>query len=640
MRIENAMLSTMILASGSLLIGCNQSTTEKPEKEENAKQNQLPNILWISTEDISPALGCYGDSLAQTPNIDKFAKSGIIYTNAYATAPISAPARSCLITGQYATSLGTQHLRSKIPVPDDLKILSEYLSEKGYFCTNNVKTDYNFDPQGRWNVLSDTAHWRNRPEDKPFFSVFNFGITHEGHANNFVEPALNKLSQRHSPDSIVLPPYYPYTEEMRKAVAQQYDLITLFDQKFGEMMQQLEEDGLADNTIVFVFADHGFGLPRYKRWLYKTGLHVPLIIRIPEKFKQFATTQPNHKEDRLVSFVDFAPTVLQLAGIKQPETMPGKAFLGANTQKRKYIYGARSRADDVYDVSRCISDGKYIFIRNFMPHQPYIIKAQIFNDKKRTFKELNRLHQSGELTGYAKQMYQPKPYMELYDLENDPHELINLADSAAYKDVVDRLQEKLYSWILKHHDTGLLHEAEMMIRSENSNPYKMAQSNDYHLKEILKAANMVGNDTVNTETIKQKLQHSDSGVRFWAATAILARNGIQNEMEPLLKEALNDNSPSVQIVAAEILCKNNQSEEAMEVLTKHIQDNQRPWVALQAARSLANLDKKAEPAIPVVKQVIEKHNGKVWNKYKDWFYSMFIGFALDQTLINCGQSRF
>lgn len=640
MKIKNALWSTMVLASGSLLIvGCNQST-QKPEKKKKTGKNQLPNILWISTEDISPALGCYGDSLARTPNIDKFAESGSIYTNAYATAPISAPARSCLITGEYATSLGTQHLRSKIPVPQDLKILPEYLREKGYFCTNNVKTDYNFDAHGRWDVLSDTAHWRNRPDGKPFFSVFNFGITHEGHANNFVEPALDTLSGRRLPENIVLPPYYPDTEEMRKAVAQQYDLITLFDKKFGEMMHQLEEDGLADNTIVFLFADHGFGLPRYKRWLYKTGLHVPLIIRIPEKYKQFATTQSNQKEDRLVSFVDFTPTVLQLAGIDQPETMPGKPFLGTNIQKRKYIYGARSRADDVYDVSRCISDGKYIFIRNFMPHQPYIIKAQIFNDEKRTFKELNRLHQAGELTGYAKRMYEPKPYMELYDLENDPDELNNLADSAAYKEVVNKLQEKLYTWILKHHDTGFLHEAEMMIRAEESSPYEMAQSDDYHLKAILDAANMVGNDTVSTKTIKEKLQDDDSGVRFWAATAVLARNKIQKEMEPLLKETLQDSSPSVQIVAAEILCKNNKSKEAMDVLIKHIQDSQRPWVALQAARSLANLDKKAEPAIPVVKKVIKKHSGKIWNKYKNWFYSMFIGFALDQTLINCGQSRF
>ena len=245
------------------------------------RQDQKPNILWITCEDISPALGCYGDEYARTPNLDQLAKEGVLYKNAFATAPICAPARSCLITGVYATSLGTQHLRSDVLKPEFIKTIPEYLREQGYYCTNNHKTDYNFNPDGVWDENSREAHWRTRPKNSPFFSVFNYGISHEGHGNKIREKDTQDLEIKHKPEDAALPPYFPDTPEMRRILAHYYDLISVLDDKVGDLLEQLEKDGLKENTIIFFFSDHGFGLPRYKRWLYNTGLHVPLIIHVP-----------------------------------------------------------------------------------------------------------------------------------------------------------------------------------------------------------------------------------------------------------------------------------------------------------------------------------------------------------------------
>jgi N-sulfoglucosamine sulfohydrolase len=255
----------------------------------NKTDHDRPNILWITHEDLSPIYGCYGDEYARTPNIDLFAESGYRFVNAFSNAPICAPARSTLITGMYATSLGTQHLRSEIPVPAGMKILPEVLREAGYYTTNNVKTDYNFDHTGRWDESSNQAHWRNRPEGEPFFSVFNFMITHEGPINALRSSDTESLEVFSNPSRAELPPYLPDSERMREIWAHMYDLLAVFDQGVGELLDQLKEDGLYENTIVFVFSDHGHGLPGHKRWLDNGGLQVPFILHVPDKYKHLVT---------------------------------------------------------------------------------------------------------------------------------------------------------------------------------------------------------------------------------------------------------------------------------------------------------------------------------------------------------------
>ncbi len=354
-----------ILTFSIIIIIIYSSCTQQP--------TDPPNILWISAEDISPAWGCYGDEQATTPHIDELAGQGYVFTKAFSNAPICSPARSTLITGMYATSLGTQNLRSEIPVPEDLKILPELMSAQGYYTTNNSKTDYNFSPEGRWDENGNTAHWRNKPDGLPFFSVFNFGITHEGHANTYNPEDTKSLDQRHNAEDVILPPYFPDTREFRSILAHQYDLITVFDQEVGKLVNQLKEDNLYDNTIIFVFADHGYGLPRYKRWLYNTGIQVPFVLHVPEKYKDKVSNLTTGLVDQMVGFVDFTPTVLKLAGIERREMMEGKNFLGPNAISKNYIFGYRDRADDVYDMSRSVFDGRYLYIRNYMPQKPYIV---------------------------------------------------------------------------------------------------------------------------------------------------------------------------------------------------------------------------------------------------------------------------
>ena len=250
-----------------------------------------PNILWLSVEDISPNLGCYGDKHAQTPRLDALAKQGVLYKNAFVCAPVCAPCRSSIITGVYPTTLGTHNMRCHIKLPPEIKCFTEYLRKAGYYCTNNAKTDYQFTPpKTAWDVSSGKAHWKNRPKkDQPFFAVFNYTGTHEsavrGDAKYRQTEKRLAPNERHDPAALVLPPYYPDTPAVRKDWARYYNCITAMDTWVADRLAELDEAGLADDTIVIFWSDHGVGLPRAKRWLYDSGIHVPLIIRIPEKFR-------------------------------------------------------------------------------------------------------------------------------------------------------------------------------------------------------------------------------------------------------------------------------------------------------------------------------------------------------------------
>ena len=293
-----------------------------------------PNILWLTCEDLSPRIGCYGDEFATTPNIDRLAREGIRYTNAFAMASVCSPARSCLITGIYPVTLGTQSLRAEVPIPATVRCYSEILRKAGYYCTNNVKEDYQFKtPPTAWDESSDTAHWRKGPKGKPFFSVFNCMSTHQSRVRMRGQEIAAQTKTlpdalRHDPAKVPVPPYYPDTPEVRHDMANLYDLVTVMDLWVGDFLKQLEEDGLADDTIVFFYSDHGTGMPRHKRWLYDSGLHVPLVVRFPKKYAHLAPVALGQTVDQFVSFVDFAPTVLSLADVKIPGQHAGRRLSG------------------------------------------------------------------------------------------------------------------------------------------------------------------------------------------------------------------------------------------------------------------------------------------------------------------------
>jgi len=612
-------------------------TSCKLSKQGADKDLPPPNILWITCEDISPALGSYGDPYAYTPNLDKLAEEGVLFTRAYATAPICSPARSTLITGVHATTLGTQHLRSDIPMPADFKILPQYLREAGYFCSNNSKTDYNFSFEGRWDDQGNEAHWRNRESGQPFFSVFNHMITHEGPTNRLSEKDVATLDQRHDPEEANLPPYYPDTPQMRKIWAHQYDLISVLDQQVGVLLEQLKEDGLYEHTIIMFFSDHGFGLPRYKRWLYHTGLHVPLIVHVPEAYKYLLDKDAGSKEDRLVSFVDFAPTVLNLAGADIPEHMAGMAFMGPGTEKQKeYIFGARSRADDLYEISRCVLDDRYIYIRHFMPHQPYVTDAIIYSDMKAAYAELLRLRAAGELNPEAELFWQEKAYEELYDLKKDPHELNNLAGDPEYASKVEEMQGILYQWMIDQRDVGLLNESDMMKRSMGSSPYEMGATEAFPVKQVLEAAHLCGSPEATMDEAVILFENPDPAVRYWAVLSLYSAGDLDQVVLIRLKELLEDPSLTVAVAAAELICHLGFYEEGLPVLGRGLQEAEHPTLVLQAAIAIRNLREEAAPLIPLIDEVFLAYRGEVWGRYRDWIYPMFIGFALDQVYLNCG----
>ena len=430
-----------------------------------AEPKERPNILWLSAEDISPTLGCYGDTYADTPNLDRFAAGGIRYDNAFTHAPVCAPARSGIITGMYHTTVGTSWMRCKGVPPAEARCFPEYLRAAGYYCTNNSKTDYQFaNPPTAWDESSRKAHWRKRPrKDQPFFAVFNSTVTHESSTRRW-KPG----QQKHDPAKAPLPPYYPDTPIVRQNMACYYDRMSELDDQVAVRLKELEADGLAENTIVFFWGDHGWGLTRGKRWIYDSGIRVPLMVQVPEKWRKWAgagdptSVAAGTVEKAFARFLDFAPTVLSLAGVPIPGHMQGRAFLGPQKGKEPdYVYAARDRMDETYDCIRALRDKKYKYIRNFMP---WLTRGQIINymDQTPILQEMRRLHAAGELKpGPQMQFFEPtKPVHELYDITKDPHEVRNLAGDTQYRPVVKRMEAALLAKMKEIVDVGLIPECE------------------------------------------------------------------------------------------------------------------------------------------------------------------------------------
>lgn len=428
-----------------------------------------PNILWISFEDTNPFYGCYGDPVARTPNVDRLAAEGCRWPNAFSTAGVCAPARSAIITGMYPISIGTHHMRTthteaaapELPtpysavVPHYVKCFTEYLRAAGYYCTNNVKTDYQFTPPlTAWDECSRKAHWRNRPDkDQPFFAVFNLDRTHE----SGMWPKEGEDLSRWDLSAIPLPPYFPDTPKMRLAMARMYANIEHNDTLLGRLLEQLREDGLEENTIVFHWSDHG-PLPRGKRWPYDAGVHVPLIVRWPGHLA------PGSVNEQLVSTIDLGPTVLSLAGVPIPPHLQGRAFLGEQAAPpRRYVYMSRDRYDQDYDMVRAVRDKRFKYIRHYYPNTPYMIWVSYLN-RHPIMQELWRLYLAGELTGPQKLLFEPRPVEELYDTTADPHEINNLAADPAYADELQRLRQALEEWRREVGDMGEIAEAEMVRR--------------------------------------------------------------------------------------------------------------------------------------------------------------------------------
>ena len=447
-----------------------------------------PNIVWISNEDMSPHLGVYGDAVARTPVLDRLARESVRYTRAFTTAPVCAPSRAAIITGMYQTSIGAQHMRTtedRVPElpgpylavpPHYVKAFPEYLRAAGYYTSNRAKTDYQFgEPFTIWDDLGPNAHWRNRTDrSQPFFSVFNLMVTHESQIFP-TSPARKGKPLVTNPARVVVPPYYPDTPLVREELARMYDNIADMDGQVGEILKQLDADGLADNTIVFYWSDHGDGVPRSKRSLYDSGLHVPLMIRWPAMSPGIA----NSVSDGLVSMIDLAPTVLAMAGVEVPAHLQGRVFIGPKgTPPPGFVFGARDRMDIEYDMMRSARDRQFLYIRNFAPELPYAGHI-IYRNQSNIMQEWLRLQAERALTGAAALwMRTSRPAEELYDTVADPHQIRNLVADEKHEQTLERMRRAVTDWMARTNDQGLINEAEMIqrmwpggVQPETAQPY-------------------------------------------------------------------------------------------------------------------------------------------------------------------------
>jgi len=431
------------------------------------------NILWISLEDTTPRFGCYGDPVARTPNLDKLASEGTIFRNAFSTAGVCAPSRVSIITGMYAPSIGAQHMRTGTSSPNSpgmpgpyeaipphyVKCFTEYLRMAGYYCSNCGKTDYQFSsPVTAWDDNTAQAHWRNRKPGQPFFSVFNLNDSHEWMSwdpDDWHDQPDDTTET--DPNALQLPPYFPDTPKVRKSLARQYDRIAQNDRKLGQLLAQLEEDGLAEDTAIFIWSDHGEGFPRAKRYLYDTGTRIPLIVRWPGQVPAGEVT------DQVVSLIDLGPTILGMVGLPIPQHLQGQAFLGPKAEPREIAFAARDRMDQSYDMSRSARNKRFKYIRNYNPEQTHV-PWETFRNRHPVLQEIWRLAAEGELTEAQSWLFEPRAAEELYDVEQDPWERHNLAENPEYQEELAKLRTAMNEWQRDIGDLGLMSEDEMVER--------------------------------------------------------------------------------------------------------------------------------------------------------------------------------
>lgn len=578
---------------------------------------EKPNILWITAEDMSASLGCYGDPDAVTPHLDAFARTAVRYTRTFASAPVCSPSRSCLITGCLAPSMGTHAMRSAMPIPSFIHGFPSYLRQHGYETFNNVKTDYNTRDWERlekesWTESSPEAHWRKRTrKDRPFFAVFNLMTSHQSRSmvwprEKFKAEVQSRLKpgQIHDPAKMQVPPYYPDTPEIRQTLARNADCITVMDQEVGEILRQLREDRLEDDTIVFFFSDHGTGLPRHKRALLDTGMHVPLMVRVPDKFSVLAPGDAGTTTDRLVGFVDFAPSVLSLAGVPIPEHMQGTPFLGwIEGPSRQYLSGHRDRVDEALDTARSLRDGQFLYIRNYRPqisyHQP-----TAWPDLGTVRHEISRLAHAETMTPAQWHYAGPtRPPEELYDSLVDPLNLTNLVNDPERSETLDRFRQMHAEQRAHDLDVGFLPESLLEALTSGTTPWEAARQNRLDLPAVHAAADEVG--LGDESALVRLLLHEHPGARYWGAVGLAARESLSARAVRRLNSVLQDATPVVRVAAADALLRHGNHPEALSTLIQQLEAPSLTLV-LEAARTIELLGSRARGAVAAMETLLKR----------------------------------
>lgn len=520
-----------------------------------------PNVVWIVSEDNSKHyLKLYDEGGAETPNIAKLAEEGLLFDHAFSNAPVCSVARTTLATGCYGPRIGTQfHRRSKmVPMPDGLKMWTTYLREDGYYTSNNSKTDYNAEPgKDAWDDSSRGASWRNRKSpDQPFFHMESHAVSHES-SLHFTKEQFETEKTKHDPAKVVLPPYFPDTELFRYTYARYLDNQQKVDDIVGQTVAKLKEDGVLEDTFIFYFGDHGGVLPRSKGYLYESGLHVPLVVRIPEKWKHLVDAKRGDHVDGFVSFVDFGATVLQLAGVPVPQQMDGRAFLGkgismAEVNQRDETFGYADRFDEKYDLCRSVRIGKWKYIRNFQPWYPDGLQNN-YRYIQLAYQEWREMFQQGKLNEVQSQFFRAKPAEMLFDVESDPHEVTNLATNPAHEETLKKMRDRLATWMKDLPDLSLFPESELYTKAFD-NPVAFGQKNKDLIGKLIDVAQLeVAPIDQALPKLEKDLASREPEVRYWAASVSASLGKEATELTPLVRPLLNDAKNPVRMRAAEFL---------------------------------------------------------------------------------------
>lgn len=520
-----------------------------------------PNIVWIVSEDNSiHYLDHFFEGGVAAPNIEALAAHGLTYNHAFSNAPVCSVARTTLATGCYGPRIGTQfHRRYKnAAMPEGLRMFPAYLRDAGYYTTNNSKKDYAaIEGKGVWDESSRKASWRNRPDnDQPFFHFQSHAQSHES-SLHFGRDVFENEKTMTDPASVKLADYHPDTPIFRYTHARYHDRMNVIDDIVGDTIAKLDEDGLLDDTFIFYFGDHGGVLPRGKGYIYESGLHVPLVIRVPKNFQHLVDGKNGSRVDGFVSFVDFGPTTLHLAGVPVPNQVDGKAFLGkgislAEVNARDESFGYADRFDEKYDLIRSIRKGKYQYIRNYQPYLPDGLNNN-YRYKSLAFQEWRELFNAGKLSGAAKQFFEPKSVEHLYDCQADPHQVNNLANDPQFAEVLTDLRERLRVTVKELPDLSFYPES-YLVDHALDNPVAFGQAHKSEIAKCVDTADLALMPFEESEPkLRTALKSDNPMIRYWAAMACTSFGKEASSLADDARPLLVDKSMTVRIRAAEFL---------------------------------------------------------------------------------------
>ena len=526
-----------------------------------APQTSRPNIVWLVSEDNSVHyLKMYAEHGADTPNISAMSKHGLMFNHAFSNAPVCSVARTTLATGCYGPRIGTQfHRRSiEVPMSDGLKMFPEYLNEAGYYTANNHKTDYNARAgKNVWSESSKKATWRNRDANQPFFYMQSFPVSHESSLHFTVQQMASEKTE-HNPDDVFVAPYHPDTLTFRYTCARYLDRIQQMDKQVGAVVEELAKDGLLEDTFIFYFGDHGGVLPRGKGYAYESGLHVPLVVRIPEKWQHLIAQEPGSRVNGFVSFIDFGPTVLNLAGLTIPAQMDGKPFLGqgitqADIETRDEAFGYADRFDEKHDLVRTLRKGRYEYVRNFQPFNFDGLQNN-YRYNMLAYQEWRTLYHAGKLNAVQRQFFEARPAEQLFDIESDPYETRNLANDPQFADVVRDMRDRMINLVISMPDLSLYPES-VLAEEAFQNPVRFGQEHKSQIAELVDVANLSLLPFGEARGgIESALASDDATTRYWGLIVCSSHGAAAREFVPAAQQlAADDSNGLVRVRAAEFL---------------------------------------------------------------------------------------